>query len=420
MQNLTLQMAPTTTLKKTMDVANNNASADSAGTQTPNVSFQTLLKKQVKNQIPSGGQELAQHKQPQKISNVRNRDESEQKAPVVADYTEFIVAANDKKNIDRSMSEYVELARNPKDMAALQTSGTPKERSVAEDADEKEMLNEATNVSVTAPAAPILAPIVLTPVSMANVPENSVSPVTNTSPQIILTPENAKQKQDEVQDLPVAKVATEQFQLPDAMQPITKRTVNSEPAAAKLVPDSLNEKINDLAIKNMATPLPQHTLAQINTSLPMQQAANANSINFYPGKAGWDQAISQKVVWMVGAGEQTATLTLNPPDLGPLQVVINVNNDKADTTFISDNAEVRQALQDGISNLREKMGESGIQLGQANISSGGQAQQEFHQAMQNRAASTRSDNSVIISQEDKTGSTTTLVRTANGLVDTFA
>ena len=173
-----------------------------------------------------------------------------------------------------------------------------------------------------------------------------------------------------------------------------------------------------MAIRNMAIPASPHTLTQMNTSLPVQ-AASTNTINVYPGRAGWDQAISQKVLWMVGAGEQSATLTLNPPDLGPLQVVINVQNDKADTTFISDNAEVRQALQDGIANLREKMSESGIQLGQANVSSGGQAQQEFHQAMQNRAAS-RLDKSAPISHEENVVSTKTLTRVANGLVDTFA
>jgi len=124
------------------------------------------------------------------------------------------------------------------------------------------------------------------------------------------------------------------------------------------------------------------------------------------------------VVWMVGAGEQSATLMLNPPDLGPLQVVINVHNDKADTTFISNNAEVRQALQDGMANLREKMGEYGIQLGQANVSSGGNPQQDFQQATQNRPNSQFNNNAPALSVEKPTN-VNTLVRVANGLVDTF-
>jgi flagellar hook-length control protein FliK len=100
-------------------------------------------------------------------------------------------------------------------------------------------------------------------------------------------------------------------------------------------------------------------------------------------------------------------------------VVINVHNDQADTTFISDNAEVRQALQDGMDNLRNKMSESGVQLGQANVSSGQQAQQQFQQAMQNRQAAQVNRNQAT-SGQGSVDDARTLVRVSNGLVDTFA
>lgn len=148
------------------------------------------------------------------------------------------------------------------------------------------------------------------------------------------------------------------------------------------------------------------------------QAGSADSIKAYPGKAGWDQAISQKVVWMVGAAEKTATLTLNPPDLGPLQVVVSVNNDKADTTFISENPEVRKALESGISTLRHLMGQAGIELGQTNVGTGKQ-QQEFQQAARERSVSQSSTNSAPQSAEMQK-ITRTVSRTSNGLVDTFA
>ncbi|MES2552497.1 MAG: flagellar hook-length control protein FliK [Pseudomonadota bacterium] len=153
--------------------------------------------------------------------------------------------------------------------------------------------------------------------------------------------------------------------------------------------ESANTKLaaataKDFAVKDIA-PVPAYQpVAAANAMQAAQQIGSANVINAMPGKTGWDEAISQKVIWMAGSGEQSASLTLNPPDMGPLQVVIHVHNDQADTTFISDNPEVRQALENGLSTLREKMGEAGIQLGQANISSGGQAQQEFQRATQNR------------------------------------
>jgi flagellar hook-length control protein FliK len=106
--------------------------------------------------------------------------------------------------------------------------------------------------------------------------------------------------------------------------------------------------------------------------------------------------------------------------MGPLQVVIHVHNDQADTTFISDNPEVRQALENGLSTLRDKMGEAGIQLGQANVNSGGQAQQEFQRANQNRAGQSGTSGNDDLAQPEKIINSNATVRVANGLVDTFA
>lgn len=92
------------------------------------------------------------------------------------------------------------------------------------------------------------------------------------------------------------------------------------------------------------------------------------------GTPAWDQALGQKIVWMAQGGEQSATLTMNPPDLGPMQVVLSVSNNQATVDFMSAQPEVRQALESALPRLREMMGESGVQLGQANVSAGSQQQ----------------------------------------------
>lgn len=188
--------------------------------------------------------------------------------------------------------------------------------------------------------------------------------------------------------------------------------------ASKLESNAIKGTIES-GLKEVAQPISFQAALQTNVAAPIQPVGSTNSIASYPGNAGWDQAISQKIVWMVGAGEQSATLTLNPPDLGPLQVVIHVHNDQADATFISDNAEVRQALENGMSNLRDKMSDAGIQLGQANVNAGSQSQQEFQRAMQNRLASRVNDASGLAPTLDVDGAKTQ-GRNINGLVDTFA
>jgi len=103
------------------------------------------------------------------------------------------------------------------------------------------------------------------------------------------------------------------------------------------------------------------------------QAAGAKAMDHltpHVGNPGWDQALGQKVVWMVAGAQQSASLTLNPPDLGPLQVVLNVSNGQADASFFSAQPEVRQALEAALPKLRDMMNQAGVELGQTSVSAG--------------------------------------------------
>ena len=136
----------------------------------------------------------------------------------------------------------------------------------------------------------------------------------------------------------------------------------------------------------MAEPLPKESpsdLSRLAAQLQpgaLQQAAAAAAMpaDKLAGRVGtpaWDQQLGQKVVWMAAGGDQSATLTLNPPDLGPLQVVLTVTNDQADAAFMSAQPEVRQALEAAMPRLREMMSEAGIAFGNASVSAGTPEQQ---------------------------------------------
>jgi flagellar hook-length control protein FliK len=114
-------------------------------------------------------------------------------------------------------------------------------------------------------------------------------------------------------------------------------------------------------------------------------AAAADELSARVGTDAWENQVGQKVVYMVGSEEQTASLTLNPPDLGPLQVVLSVTNDQASVTFSANQEEVRQALEDALPRLREMMSESGIALGNATVNAGmPDGRQAQEQAARNR------------------------------------
>ncbi|HEY0847059.1 MAG TPA: flagellar hook-length control protein FliK [Noviherbaspirillum sp.] len=166
---------------------------------------------------------------------------------------------------------------------------------------------------------------------------------------------------------------------------------------------------------------------------PVQQAAvnaaqsmgnNAERLTPRVGTPAWDQALGQKVVWMVAGEQQSASLTLNPPDLGPLQVVLNVSNSQASATFTAAQPEVRQALEAALPKLREMLGEAGIQLGQASVNSGAPNQQgAFDQSAADASSRGQGHADHRDAGADTESPRVSRVRPATsglGMVDTFA
>jgi flagellar hook-length control protein FliK len=137
------------------------------------------------------------------------------------------------------------------------------------------------------------------------------------------------------------------------------------------------------------------------------------------GAPGWDQALGQKVTWMIGGEQQSASLTLNPPDLGPLQIELKVENSLATASFTAAQPEVRQALEAAMPKLRDMLGEAGIQLGQTSVSAGtpNNQQNAFGQSPQpsHRSGSMTDDGDAPV----QVGSSQ-IISGGQGLVDTFA
>jgi len=157
-------------------------------------------------------------------------------------------------------------------------------------------------------------------------------------------------------------------------------------------------------------------------ALEAAQAAGASEqIAAQVGTDAWENQVGQKVVYMIGNEEQTASLTLNPPDLGPLQVVLSVSNDQASVTFSANQEEVRQALENALPRLREMMSESGIALGNATVNAGTQDQRQAQQDQSPRGGRNYGSVDGVAGVEAAAPRVTrTSVLGDNGLVDTFA
>ena len=155
-----------------------------------------------------------------------------------------------------------------------------------------------------------------------------------------------------------------------------------------------------------------------------QSAGATDTLTPHVGTPAWDQALGQKVVWMAAGAEQTASLTLNPPDLGPVQIVINVSNSQADAAFMAAQPETRQALEAAMPKLKEMLADAGISLGQTSVSAGSPNQQGFAGQQQARTdARHASVRAGARGEADAPAVARASGRPAtggNGLVDTFA
>lgn len=91
----------------------------------------------------------------------------------------------------------------------------------------------------------------------------------------------------------------------------------------------------------------------------------------------WQQEFSQQMVSLVQRGEHRVSLHLNPAQLGPLVVDMEISEQHALLQFASGHAQVRSALEQALPQLRDALAEQGISLGETHIGSERDEQQAF-------------------------------------------
>jgi len=86
------------------------------------------------------------------------------------------------------------------------------------------------------------------------------------------------------------------------------------------------------------------------------------------GGSRWADELGARLTVMATRGEQHGALRLSPEHLGPLEVQIRLQDDKASVWFGAAHADTRAALQEALPRLRELFAASGMQLGDAGVS----------------------------------------------------
>ncbi|MCB1858329.1 MAG: flagellar hook-length control protein FliK [Gammaproteobacteria bacterium] len=96
--------------------------------------------------------------------------------------------------------------------------------------------------------------------------------------------------------------------------------------------------------------------------------AGPAELNLPLGAEGWDKAMGERILWMVGHSVQGATLRITPPHLGPVDIQLSLQHEQASVSFGAQHALVREALEAGIPRLREMFLENNLQLVNVDVS----------------------------------------------------
>jgi len=158
-------------------------------------------------------------------------------------------------------------------------------------------------------------------------------------------------------------------------------------------------KVNDIVTESILKPthiqdsLANKTLAEKSLSYAEEQSiqnvlarANADSISTQSVKSAiniqnetiaiynkdFSNAVKDKVMVMINQKIKQLEIRLDPPELGSMQVRLNLQNEQATVNFVVQNQQAKEALEQNIGKLKEMLAESGVDVGDANIEQRGQ------------------------------------------------
>ncbi len=164
-----------------------------------------------------------------------------------------------------------------------------------------------------------------------------------------------------------------------------------------------------------------------------QQVTQAQRTPLVPGapvsmqQGVWTEDVVDKVMWMSSQNLKSADIQLDPPDLGRLEVRINMTQDQAtQVTFASPHMAVRDAVTESMNRLRDMFTQQGMTM-DVNVSdqslnrgwagqNGGDGQQSRGGSSNNRFAGGDEEISVSTSEIRSSGS----LSGGRGLVDYYA
>jgi len=159
---------------------------------------------------------------------------------------------------------------------------------------------------------------------------------------------------------------------------------------------------------------------QTASATPVRADGPVLQLNTPVAQPEWADGIGERVVWLTQNDLNNAQIRLNPAHLGPIDVQVNVTDDRASVSLVAQHATTREALESAAPRLREMLSAQGFTNVNVDISN----QSTGHSAGHRSAANPEQRSSWAPAQahEDVSAqpSLTSAPRTSRTALDTFA
>ncbi|MDX1705760.1 flagellar hook-length control protein FliK [Pseudidiomarina sp.] len=144
-----------------------------------------------------------------------------------------------------------------------------------------------------------------------------------------------------------------------------------------------NTSANGIQIIMTDAPVAGSTAAAASQPAPQAiPAAALPQLTAPVGSPAWQTQLQQNMVQMVMHNQQQVTLRLNPADLGPIQMQLQLDDTSAQLNILTHSNQVRGALETAMPQLREALASQGIQLTDSQVGQQGSQQQQPQQSPQ--------------------------------------
>lgn len=222
-------------------------------------------------------------------------------------------------------------------------------------------------------AAPVIivdsTPVTVTTPPAVNSEKSSSSPAVTQAPIIPTAPVTGEAADDSAQ----AQAVSQQRQIASLEGNVISVVSRGEVEKSAFQSDKIIEQFTDVNTKQTSTAsaisAPVSTVSPVITSSSATTSATGLqqvSIDVPVQHQQWQRAFAERVVWSVG-NNQSVQIRLNPAELGPIDIQLNMTKDQANIMFHASHALTRDTIESSIPKLREMLANEGLYLGDVDV-----------------------------------------------------